>query len=134
MPMAKRKKKRELSMRKIMEILRLGLTRSLSNREIARSLCVSHATVARYITLADKAGLTYDKAQNMDDSVLLSFLEKYKEPLRKKVYPEPDWNYLYAELRKALPWSFCGRNIKTSIPMVINIPSSANTTVAGRRN
>jgi transposase len=100
MPMAKRKKKREISMRKIMEILRLGLTRSLSNREIARSLCVSHATVAKYITLAGKAGLTYDKAKDMDDSVLLSFLEKDKAPLRKKVYPDPDWNYIYAELRK----------------------------------
>ncbi len=98
--MAKRKKKRELSMRKIMEILRLGMTRSLSDREIARSLCVSHATVAKYITLAEKAGLTYDKAQDMDDSVLLSFLEKNKVPLQKKSYPEPDWTYIYAELRK----------------------------------
>ena len=100
MPMAKRKKKREISMRKIMEILRLGLTRSLSNREIARSLCVSHATVAKYITLAGKTGLTYDKAKDMDDSVLLSFLEKDKAPLQKKVYPDPDWNYICAELRK----------------------------------
>ena len=98
--MARRKKKRELSMRKIMEILRLGLTRSLSDREIARSLCVSHATVAKYIKLAKKAGLTYDKAQDMDDSVLLSFLEKNKAPLQKKSYPEPEWNYIYTELRK----------------------------------
>lgn len=98
--MARRKKKRELSMRKVMEILRLGLTRQWSNREIARSLCVSHATVARYIALAEKTGLTYDKAQDMDDAGLLGFLEKDKEPLQKKSYPVPDLNYIHAELKK----------------------------------
>ena len=98
--MARRKKKRELSMRKVMEILRLGLTRQWSNREIARSLCVSHATVARYIALAEKTGLTYDKAQDMDNAGLLSFLEKDKAPLQKKSYPVPDLNYIHAELKK----------------------------------
>ena len=98
--MAKRRKKREISMRKVREILRLGLTREWSDREIARSLCVSHATVARYIALAEKAAITYDKVQKMDDAGLLILLEKDKAPLRKRSYPEPDWNYIHAELKK----------------------------------
>lgn len=87
-------------MRKIREILRLGLSRKWSNREIARSLSVSHATVARYIALADKAGLTYEKAQGMDDTGILSSLENDKTPIPKRLYPEPDWNYIHAELKK----------------------------------
>jgi transposase len=98
--MAKRRKEREISMRKVREILRLGLTRQLSDREIARSLCVSHITVARYIALAEKAALTYDKVQGVDDAVLLRLLEKDKAPLGKRSYPEPDWNYIHAELKK----------------------------------
>ncbi len=98
--MAKRRKKREISMRKVREILRLGLTREWSDREIARSLCVSHATVARYIALAEKAVLTYDKVHEMDDAGLLMLLEKGKAPIRKRSYPEPDWNHIHAELKK----------------------------------
>ncbi len=84
----------------VREILRLGLSRQWSNREIARSLCVSHATVARYIALARKAGLTCDKAQEMDDAGLLCFLEKDKGPLQKKLYQAPDVHYLHTELKK----------------------------------
>ena len=98
--MAKRRKEREISMRKVREILRLGLARQLSDREIARSLCVSHITVARYIVLAEKAALTYDKVRGMDDAVLLRLLEKDKAPLKKRSYPEPDWNYIHAELKR----------------------------------
>ena len=98
--MAKRTKKRDTSMRKVKEILRLGLSRQWSNREIARSLSVSHATVARYIALADKAGLTCDKLVDMDDTGILSFLEKNKAPICKRSYPEPDWNHMHTELRK----------------------------------
>ena len=133
--MAKRKKKRELSMRKVMEILRLGLTRSLSNREIARSLCVSHATVAKYITLAGKTGLTYDQAKGMDDVALLGFLEKDKAPPRKKVYPDPDWTYIYAELRKkGVTLELLWQEYKNVYPDGYQQPSSRNTTGDGKRN
>jgi Mn-dependent DtxR family transcriptional regulator len=42
-------KKRELSMRTIRELLRLGLTSEVSTRDIGRSLRVSHPTVQKYL-------------------------------------------------------------------------------------
>jgi len=85
--MAKRKRRREISMRKVREVLRLSLKYQRSNRQIARSCCISRATVARYVLLAKEVGLS-------------RLLQRDKAPLKRKSYAMPDWNYIHTELKK----------------------------------
>lgn len=95
------KKSREVSMRKIREILRLGLQCQLGKREIARSCNVSHPTVSGYMEKAQKAGLRYEDIEKMDDFNLHSLLKKEPEISAGTLQrPQPDWAYIHQELKK----------------------------------
>ena len=95
-----KKKRRDISMRKIREILRLSVDRGMSNREIAQSCSVSHGTVAKYALLAKEAGLTPEIIQRADDVTLGRLLGKDKAPRKRPAYPQPDWGYIHTELKK----------------------------------
>lgn len=47
-----------ISMRKLREVLRLTNGSGLSQRQVAKSLGISKTTVAKYLALAEAAGLT----------------------------------------------------------------------------
>ena len=49
-----RKRKKELSMRKVREILRLSLECQMGKREVARSCSVSPTTVKNYLSRIEK--------------------------------------------------------------------------------
>jgi len=95
-----RKKIWELSMRKIREILRLGLKCHRSNREIARSLKISHVTVGRYLSQAKEAGLAYTAIEKVNDIALRLLFKPNDITQNKKTYPQPDWAYIHLELKK----------------------------------
>ena len=59
--MARKKKGKELSMRKIREVLRLTESGDMSVREIARSCSISHATVIKYLRLSEERGVSYSR-------------------------------------------------------------------------
>jgi len=95
-----RKRKRELSMRKMREILRLGLQCGLGIREIARSCCISHPTAKKYLEAARKAGLKYEQAAQMDDKAVYALLNRSLSSKARKLRPMPDWAYIHEELKK----------------------------------
>jgi transposase len=98
--MAKRKQKgKELSMRKVREILRLTMVCGMGDREIARSCSVSHATVGKYRSRVLAVGTKYSEIEVMDDSELMSILKIVKKEQEDNRH-QPDWEWVYRELRK----------------------------------
>ena len=94
------KKRKELSMRKIREILRLRLSCKIGVREIARSCSISHSTVGEYLSRVEKAGLTWSRIEKMDNGELVRLVKSNASQKDKRYRPQPNWNYLHKELRK----------------------------------
>lgn len=92
--------KRGLSMRKMREILRLGLQCRLGLREIARSCCITHPTARKYLEAARKAGLTYEQVELMDENELANLLRNGSKAEIKAQRPMPDWAYIHEERKK----------------------------------
>ena len=66
--------KRKLSMRNFKEILRLKFDKNLSNREIAKSLDISHTAVNDYVLRAKQAGLSWPPGEQWDDTAIEKLL------------------------------------------------------------
>ncbi len=99
-----RKRRKELAMPKVLEILRLALQCQCSSRDIGQICKISHSTVQDYIQRARQAGLNYTQIETMDDQCLNSMLKR-PLPLRKTAkqnqpIPMPDCAYLHQELKK----------------------------------
>ena len=92
--------KDRLSMRKFKEVLRLKFEHELTNQKIAKSCAMSHVTVGKYLTLAEKAGITWPLPDDIDDSQLEQRLyQKVVRPASNKpVMPAMD--YLFKELKR----------------------------------
>ena len=84
-------------MKKTREILRLAHEVGLTNRQIARSLCVSPTTVGECLRRARVAAITWPLAEEMDDEVLEGLL--YGEE-GKKEKPLPDMKDVHTELSR----------------------------------
>lgn len=105
--MAKRRKK-GLSMRKIREVLRLGLHLNMGNRQIGRSCSTSHVTAGAYLTRAKEAGLSYPQVEKMSDQELQAILKgsvlngsgQEKDCSSGPSHPVPDWNWIHQEMKK----------------------------------
>jgi len=85
-------------MRKIQEVLRLRVQSGLSERAIAASISLSRSTVAKIISRAAEAEISWPLPANMDDHQLESIL--FPIPLgRPKNCDEPEWNQIHQELK-----------------------------------
>jgi len=91
---------RRLPMRKIKEVLRLKYDCRLSAREIARSCNVARSTVADYLMKAQAAGLSWPEASTLTDTQIEERLFPTKPVPSSVKRPEPDYEYIYNELRK----------------------------------
>jgi transposase len=92
--------KDRLSMRKFKEVLRLKHEHQLTNRKIAKSCAMSHVTVGKYLTLAEKAGITWPLLDDIDDGELEQRLyQKVARPASKKPCM-PSMEYLFKELKR----------------------------------
>jgi transposase len=87
-------------MRKVKEILRLSLECNLSCRQIGRSCGLGHGTVWDYISRAAAAGLSWERAQAMDEVELERALFPPPAPARGPERALPDWTQVHRELRR----------------------------------
>jgi transposase len=87
-------------MRKVREVLRLGLSCKLGLREIARSCSISHTTVGQYLSQAEESGLTYEQIERMDDGELVVLFKKSALSKDKGSRPQADWSWMHQELKK----------------------------------
>lgn len=94
-------------MRKVREILRLGLKCGMGYRRIGRSCSTSHSTVSEYLKRVKTKGLTYDEIENMDDLQLERLLknglpEKSSQSREQPDWKreQPDWKVVHQELKK----------------------------------
>ena len=85
-----RKRKKELSMRKVREILRLSLECHMGKREVARSCTVSPTTVTNYLSRIEKLNLNYSQVARMDDEELKRILLSHKSSSQGKLRPQPN--------------------------------------------
>ena len=67
--------RRRISVDKIKEVIRYGVTTELSERAIGRALKVSRTAVTKCLECFRGSGLTWEQAQELPDSELLSVLE-----------------------------------------------------------
>ncbi|MFC6522965.1 IS21 family transposase [Undibacterium arcticum] len=88
-----------LSMRKILEVLRLFFELGRSKREIARVIGASPTTVSDYLSRIKLAGLSYPLPPEMDEQALDRLLFPPSEPSAVQ-RPEPDWAQVHDGLRR----------------------------------
>ena len=93
------KKSRNVTVRKIKEILRLYFEFGLSNRKIASACNVSPTTISYYLERAKSTGVDYKDLILLDDKAI--FLMFYPENINdKNSLKLLDMNYLHQEMRK----------------------------------
>jgi len=87
-----------LSMRKLLEVLRLSLEQKLSVRKIARSCSLARSTVSDYLVRAKVAGLGWPLPQGMDEARLNALLFPVREG-QSAQRAQPDLVYIRNEMR-----------------------------------
>ena len=86
-------------MRKIRDVLRYRHSTGLSLEAIARALNISKGVVAKYVRLAETAGLTWPLPDELDDGALERRL--YRQPeSHASAFAEPDYASVHQELKK----------------------------------
>ena len=88
-----------LPMRNIKEVLRLKYQIGLSNRQIADSLHIAHSTISDYLQKAKAAGIPWPLPEGLSDQALESRLFARSQLPARKDRAQPDYAYLYNELR-----------------------------------
>lgn len=91
--------KKRLAMKKVREVLRLKFDLGLDNRQIARSLKISHSTVGKYLKSAERAQISWPLEEDLSDDALEERLFGKKEA-PKKDKAKPDVEYIRRELSK----------------------------------
>jgi len=86
-------------MRKIKEMLRLHFEVGLSNREIGRSLSVSHTTISELLGRFQAAGMSWPLPEGIDEAALEAALYPGNTGKSRR-RPEPDWAHIHRELRR----------------------------------
>jgi hypothetical protein len=89
-----------LTMRKIIEVLRLKWECGQTDRAIARSCSISHSTVAEYLRRTQEAGLSWPLPADMTEDRLYELLFPKAPKPGSRVIPCPDWSWVHTELRK----------------------------------
>lgn len=87
-------------MRKIKEVLRLKFECGLGVRQIARSIKASHSTVSDYLYRAQKGGISWPLAPDMDDKKLEELLYGRDSSCRSSSKPFPDFSPIHKELKR----------------------------------
>jgi len=78
-------------MRKIRDVLRLGLGHGLPQRAVGRSLGLSQAAVSHYLGRARRAGLGWPLPESLDDDRLEALLFPPPSQVPVEQRPVPDW-------------------------------------------
>lgn len=86
-------------MRKIKEVLRLAAAER-SQREIAQAIGVARSTVAEYLKRAERAGLGWPAAAELDDTALERALFPPPPTVPAESRPRPDFSLVHRELKR----------------------------------
>lgn len=86
-----------ISMRQIIEVLRLKYEAGLSHERIARAYSLSKGVVGKYVSLAQAHGVTWPLPQNMDEVQLEALLFPARTPLAR--FTDPDYFQVHQELK-----------------------------------
>jgi transposase len=89
----------KLSMRKIMEVLRLHYEQGCSNRDIARSVGISPSTVSTYLARAKIAGVSWPISSEYDEESLYARLFPPAPNSKAIQRPLPDTAQIHQELK-----------------------------------
>lgn len=89
----------KVSMRKIMEVLRLHYEQGCSNRDIALSVGISPSTVSTYLTRAKIAGISWPMSSEYDEDSLYSCLFPPAPSSKSIQRPLPDTTLIHQELK-----------------------------------
>lgn len=87
-------------MRKAREILRLKHELGLTNRQIGRSVHLSHVAVGKYLQLAKEAGIHWPLPPDLEDEQLKDLLYASEKPETQAARPLPPMEWVHTELRK----------------------------------
>jgi transposase len=87
-------------MRKIREVLRLSFGEGLSRRRVAAATGVPVMTASGYVRRATAAGLGWPLPETLDDDEALEAALFPPTAPSSVARPEPDFNYVHAELKK----------------------------------
>ncbi len=87
-------------MRKIKEVLRLKFDLGLDNRQIARSCCIPHSTVANYLGRAQAAGVSWPLPADLDEASLERKLFPVVSNGAEREMVLPDFPLIHEELRR----------------------------------
>ncbi len=90
----------KLSMRKIKQILQLHHESGMARRAISASVGTSYGSVANYLNRAEKAGITWETACDMDERDLGRALFPSQTPSKPRQFVEPDYPQIHQELKK----------------------------------
>lgn len=87
-------------MRRILDVLRYHFEKQLGQRQIARTLHISQSTVHHYLTLFEKAGLTWPLPEGWPEAQLEKVLfQKPSKPATNRP-AEPDFPHIERELQQ----------------------------------
>ena len=91
-----------VSMRKLLELLRLHFDLKLSQHQIAGSINIGQSTVSDYLARFTRAGLSWPLAAELTELELESLLFPSVGKARESgANPKvPDWNYIHQELQQ----------------------------------
>ena len=87
-------------MRKIHEILRLGLVLSLSVRQVAQSVGASRPTVASYLDRLKASGKSTQELMALSEEELFLIVQSRDSGRPAGQKPLPDWQEIHLEMRK----------------------------------
>ena len=90
----------KLSMRKIKQILQLHYESGMARRAICVSVGTSYGSIANYINRAEKAGVNWDSAKDMDERDLARLLFPSQTHSEKTQYSKPDFPRVHQELKQ----------------------------------
>ncbi|MBI9045040.1 MAG: IS21 family transposase [Anaerolineaceae bacterium] len=90
--------KRRLTVRKIKEIIRLKKDLNLSDRQVGRSLNISHSTVKEYMKRVEMADLSYAASKEMSEAEINA--KVFPQKKKNKQRATPDWQKIEKELAK----------------------------------
>ncbi len=87
-------------MRKIRDVLRLGLGHGLPQRAVGHSLGLSQAAISEYLGRARRAGVGWPLPEGLDDDQLETLLFPPLSQVPAEQRPVPDWVWVHRELRR----------------------------------
>jgi len=90
----------KLSMRKILDILRLHYSEGLSNRAIASNLGISAGTVSYYLGRARVAGVSWPLPPDLNEEELYACLFPKAVDTKQSPRPLPDLAWIHKELKR----------------------------------